>query len=363
MIINFEGVIGDITCTNPFIESTLVKYVLRPGAEKGLKILQAKYQLIIVRQMSSKKFNKFIEYFNKRSIHFDAVYKSKGQPIDYSMIFKEFIVDTHAVILNSHETELGSSLLEHAAKLPLCSVNNVFVLLVPHLKLVSLPSLEQIANSIDFIFPFTNTKYEDGGLLEEDKRMEMNLYKNLASTLKSPYQRSRPKSTIPRKLYPLHCEIFSFQTNIIYQHIIKVLQKQIYLYNRWQDIRSKRQTKLTKNKTAKSEMLSNLMNSNLAAYDCLHLADQYSKQINIIRGKLSEAAIEEQKIVIPEVKLKDSVTEYQNVLVLSTSGGSENLDIIFTEQYESPYLNISKMFCKKGNAPAGRKKTIDLDSL
>eukprot|EP00826_Nyctotherus_ovalis_P019196 TRINITY_DN15875_c0_g1_i1.p1 TRINITY_DN15875_c0_g1~~TRINITY_DN15875_c0_g1_i1.p1 ORF type:complete len:225 (-),score=49.61 TRINITY_DN15875_c0_g1_i1:53-727(-) len=215
-------------------------------------------------------------------------------------------------------------------------------------------------------------------LLGEEKGADMSSYKNLeklTSTLKSPYCKSRPKSTIPRKLCPLNCEFLQLQTDAVYRCTSEMLNKEIYLYNRWQAIKAKRQVtrdramEVSKNKTVKTEMMSELMGSKLAAYDCLHLANQYSRLVGLMCGKLSEAAIEESKTVVSEESqaqsLKECLNEYENVFVLSASKSTMNgdLDVILTEQYSFPYINLSKTFCKRASALAGRKRTFDPESI
>eukprot|EP00826_Nyctotherus_ovalis_P064010 TRINITY_DN9383_c0_g9_i1.p1 TRINITY_DN9383_c0_g9~~TRINITY_DN9383_c0_g9_i1.p1 ORF type:complete len:356 (-),score=49.92 TRINITY_DN9383_c0_g9_i1:167-1234(-) len=355
MIIHFDGVLGDFTCNNMFAENATVKYVIRYGAEAGLKFLLRKYQLAIIRKMTSTHFTKFKEYFSKRGIEFNAVYKDcrsncKMIPHNYKRIYKDFGNSVQSVVLGCYNTEmnnyqtLGNSCIGEIQSY--VSNDKNISMLIPHLKLGAgiSTSMELISKSIDVIVK----------TIENHSGIHTNSSSN-------PYKADAVlASFIANNLLAIYTDQFQTQ-------ISKILAMESELYKRWLEARRRKkmltegEEELGKKKQVKNEMISSLMTSKVEAYRLVHLANQYSRIVESVHGGLSQAAIAETKCSESFDWLrnvKEEKSKADGVLLLLTPGNnnSKAVEVIAAEKHSAPYLNLATFFQKKSSVAAGSKK-------
>ena len=424
LIVNFDGLIGDIYCPNLFAGESVIKYVVRAGTEKALSALQIRYQIAVVRQMKGCRFNKFKEIFAKKGIEFDAVYKDirehKELPQDYTQIIEDFCVrkDTaNSVIVlipvySEPNTLTDASILDNinVSQMPLLpyteNLASCVALIVPHMKLSNnVPSLEQIAKSVDDISVILamNKKLPDISPTEKhgkrilpsipspEKHGKYSQCEGSSPSFKRPslgsqrntYANTDKKSVPPKnltfdKLFSLrNKDLYVFHSSILHRRVCEVFEKETTLWNRWLEVISKRKAAVIepeKGKAVKAEMISNLLNSNIKAYTCLHLANQYSKIVQSVQGKLSEAAIAEisndqskpehmnyLKTYIEKMSEKDGTSIF--ICMGISLGSTRQAELIATEPYAAPCYNLNGFFTKKPAAITGvRKKSYDMSS-
>jgi len=344
MIIHFDGVIGDFSCTNIFTNNPIIKYIIRQGSEDALKFLQRKYQLAIIRRMSSTHFNKFEEYFNKHGIEFDGIYKdrrvdSKMMQCDYTRIFKDFGDSVQNIVLGCYNVEIDSYQIfnNYCVGEIQCSLgkSKSITMLVPYLGLtMSSPNMQMICKSIDVI---ANTMIENNGL---------NVVK---------VQR------IDKTLVTFINSLIGIQNDQLQDHINNILTKERELYKRWVEIKKKQliNEDIEKKKQVKSDMISNMMSSKVDAYRLIHLANQYSKIVGSVYGELSQAAIAESYCEKESLKCLENVNvgKVNGLIVLVGIGnGSKGIEIIGVEKYLAPYINLSRLFQKKVPMTISSKK-------
>eukprot|EP00826_Nyctotherus_ovalis_P055527 TRINITY_DN7380_c0_g1_i2.p1 TRINITY_DN7380_c0_g1~~TRINITY_DN7380_c0_g1_i2.p1 ORF type:complete len:389 (-),score=53.88 TRINITY_DN7380_c0_g1_i2:128-1294(-) len=362
LIIYFDGTVGDISCSNPFAGESVIKYKVRTGADKAFKSLQRSYQLAVIRRMSSSKFSKFLEYFAKKGVHFDAIYKdcrtdTRATLINYSRIIKDFNcfhkTPIQSLILNHYDAESSFNQLPEIQPELLYSSNNTKTFLIPHLKLSepNIPDMQRILNAMLNLCSSTTKPQADCA--------------NNAETCLNPSvegcRKVRSRSAVSVPLDKEFVEVGGEWRG----------EAEIGLYNRWAAInykinKDKRQSvDGEKNKASKTEMISNLMTSKLTAYDCLRLANQYSKLTESVYGKLSEAAKSEAKIEMKKnfyinylgSMQKDNhgralIFPYSNIGV-----NKKTSELIATEKYALPYLNLNVFLQRKNPAVLVKRKS------
>jgi len=362
IIINFDGVIGDVICSNPFDKHPTVSYMVRREADKGLKILQEKCRLIIVKQM--KEFSKFKSYFKKKGIIFDGVFEDSRRdiyPRDYLSIAGKPVL-----VLSCYDIEPDSSYNEDfllnitTGQWSLDS--DVITILVPHLRMTksTTPNMESIARAVCRVLE----NFPAEVILHNKAEMRV-IKKSKAISPKLPL-----RDPLLDKLSSLNNEFFILHTDVIYKKMEKSLKEEIEWNNRREEIRVKRMNKELQGHSKKvkhKEMLAELMNSNLEKYDCIHLVNQFSKtEIEY----LSEAALKE---ISSEGLTSSQLTIFQQLLsknakktkglyliLLNTRMNNKAFEIIGTESYKPPYVNLNSWFPKK-NLVNTRRQVHDLD--
>ena len=336
IIINFEGVIGDLLFPNIFMENCMLKYIIRPEIESGMKLLKAKYNVIIVRKMENLRFKKFYEYFHKRGIEFDGIYingKKNTELIltDYDIITKDFPHCDRITILESYDIDPDwiNKSLKNSFVNKCISNKNITIVLVPHIKLFEyiFVTMEDISKFIILL----NQKMSD---------TKSSLETQCAITKKSKYKFIFLEGTILKDKFQAIC------------------MRELELYNRWLELRNKKKvqietTEIDKNRAVKNEMISSLMSSNVEAHNCIHLANQYFKIVESVYGKISEAAIAEIKskeiLYYNETIKPKSTTAINNKLYLIMNSGNirRNVEVISIEKYIPVYINLNGFFSKK----------------
>lgn len=319
LILNFDGLLGYCARSDPFADNCEIKYFLKEGAEKHLKHLQEKYQIAVIRRMSGAKFFKFEQYLTSHGITFDATYKDDRKnvrecPQDYDLIVKDFElsnVGRPTVILAPHDTEIESSeshkILDtiHTGQVQFDS--SFVTILIPHIKLNSTPSFKQITNIV----------------------------MNLNTILK----------------YSLTNDFFAFRTDHFYKRLAAEQESEGRLARRWAEARERRRNRgRSAGRPGKLELISELMGTNLAAHSCLQLASQYSRLVNTVYGKMSEAAAHEMASktfyrIRKPVRVK---AEIVTVLLLYNAEAARraNPKVVATEAYETPCISLGS-FCQK----------------
>lgn len=392
-------------------ENQLLKYNIRQGSEKMLKLLAAKYQLILVIQMKYVKYQKFKEYFEKKGIEFDAVYKDFRKefiktPQDYSQIFMDFEFNqkcsNSCIILTTHDSDLeisakhqqNSMKLFNSLNMRQIPINNsenfpkYAIIVLPHMKIQSsYVNMEHLTKSIEKIINLLQTNNDfNKGISPKDKAQEKstksptNIQRSFhvpaMNSKKSPSKKSL-KDLVLEKFSCLNKEFNIYYTDYVYQHTKEIIKFENTLLSHYNELQNKRKSAIDheKTKTTKTEIMNDLMNKKLEAYTCLHLANQYSKIVESVYGKLSEAAmLEINDENLPTKSHYSYLSDFFNkaneesfnslILILNTphfGGASRQPETILSEPYNAPYLQLNMFFPKKPMVAAPRKKSFDPD--
>ena len=106
VIINFEGIIGEILTLPIFSPDAKKGLYLKNGVIENMKRLFNKFQLAIVTEIDSNRFMKILDYFKIYNIIFDGVYirektEESGELFsEYSHIFNDFEIEPEDVKWN-----------------------------------------------------------------------------------------------------------------------------------------------------------------------------------------------------------------------------------------------------------------------
>jgi len=293
--------------------------MLRKGTEKYLKHLHDEYQLAIIRKMGGKKFMKFERYLRNSGIEFDAIYKdnrkdSKDCPQDYDCIMKDFEKFNNennrpVLLLTPHDVDIDSynEILE-TIHLGQILFNNSFVtLLVPHMKFSGSITVKRIYKAVN--------KINTAKVISKDSLGE---------------------------------ELLVFKTNFFYKKLKAEANNEAQLLNRLTELKEKRKNKVrVADKGVNLEMISEFMSTNLTAYNCIHLANQYSRLINSVYGNMSKAALIDNKLTHT---IKEHVNISNEVITLIILKDLKEVikvpKVIAMEEYRMPWLNLNS-YCQK----------------
>ena len=106
IIINFEGIIGEILTLPLFDPEAKTGLYIKSGVIENMKRLSSKFQLAIVTGIDDTKFSKIMKFFKSHKIVFDAVYfrkileNTEDLFSEYSHIFTDFEIEPEDVKWN-----------------------------------------------------------------------------------------------------------------------------------------------------------------------------------------------------------------------------------------------------------------------
>ena len=368
LIINFDGVIGDILYLNPFSKQSYIKLILRKNTEKAFKFLGERYQIALLKRMKNKHFNKFKTYFSKQGIYFDAIYNDdrttdNKYPLDYSNIIKDFSRN-EAIVLSCYDIDAecnNESILSTigTGQLPLCAGNfNIMTVLIPHIKLTqpTMPNMEQIASSINKITQIINS--ESPKIIKKNINVNQQFVKSHIHIKRSIISLSKvnEKEFPPEKFRSLNNEFFIFRTDYLHKWITEKYHNELKLELRLKSKKAIRKAKIFENSKPikrKHEILSKLIKSKLNVYTCIHLANQFK---GMEYGKLSEADNEEvvnneqsiDRLEYLRIASKKSENEVLFFVIKNTNlNYQKTMEVIEIEEKNIPYLDLSKLLSKR----------------
>jgi hypothetical protein len=177
VVINFEGIIGEITKYPLFDPEAKHGIYLRKGAITGLVKLLRKFQVVMVSTLNESKIMAILNYFKTRKILFDGVYTNYSESIlnnnsyfSYTQIFDDF--ESAPSDANCQISQSEPSKMDHLNDIPSHKVTSIISLIVCALTLenneIKLRSPEELLYTDtvnkEKMFHVTNMFDASGGL-------------------------------------------------------------------------------------------------------------------------------------------------------------------------------------------------------
>jgi len=102
IIVNFEGIIGDVAKLSFFDADKRQALYLKRGVVAGIKRLMEKFQVVLVCSQAEYKINSILSYFKSNKIVFDGVYVKPREHLNsilmsYTQIFNDFEISLEDV--------------------------------------------------------------------------------------------------------------------------------------------------------------------------------------------------------------------------------------------------------------------------